>query len=277
MAAIAFALASSLAWGIADFAGGLLSRRLQLAAVTVVSQAAGFAVLLAVLATAGRIDTHSLWLGAIGGVGGGAGLACFYAALARGTMSIVSPIAACSAIVPLALALATGERPSGLALAGSGVALAGAVLASVDERSAGDAGRREAIPLALGAALAFGCFVFFLGRAASEGSSLSALVGARIGSLTLLIAWAVAARASIRVGPRAALAVVLVGLGDLAANALFALASQHGLLAVVAVLGSLFPVVTVLLAHLFLHERITGVQRLGVAVALAGVAIVSAA
>jgi drug/metabolite transporter (DMT)-like permease len=277
MVAIALALASSLTWGVADFSGGLLTRRVPLAAVTIVSQAAGFAALLALLAVDGRIDGRSLWIGIIGGLGGGAGLACFYAALARGTMSIVSPITACGAIVPVALSLGTGERPSGLALAGSGVALSGAVLASAEERGAREHGRRNAIALAVGAALALGCFVFFLGKAAGNGSVLSALVGARIGSLTLLLAWAAVTGASLRVGRRAALPVVLVGLADLGANALFALASQRGLLAVVSVLGSLYPVATVLLAHLLLHERISRVQRLGVAVALVGVAVVSAA
>jgi len=277
VAAIAFALASSLTWGVADFSGGLLTRRQPLAGVTVLSQAAGFTVLLAVLAAHGHVDTRALWIGVIGGIGGGAGLACFYAALARGTMSIVSPITACSAIVPLGLALGTGERPPVLALAGSAVALAGAVLASIEERTAGDAGRRDAIALAVGAALAIGCFVFFLGKAASHSSALSALVGARIGSLTLLVGWATATSATVRVAPRASLAIGLVGLADVTANALFALASQRGLLAVVSVLGSLFPIVTVLLAHIVLHERITGIQRLGVAVALAGVAVVSAA
>jgi len=277
VAAIALALASSLTWGVADFSGGLLSRRLPLAGVTVISQAAGFVLLLVALAAHGRVDTRSLWIGAIGGVGGGAGLACFYAALARGTMSIVSPITACSAVVPLGLALGTGERPSALALGGSAVALAGAVLASVEERTAADAGRRDAIVLAIGAALAIGCFVFFLGRASRHGSVLSALVGARLGSLTLLVLWAGVTGATVRVAPRATAAIAVVGLGDVTANALFALASQRGLLAVVAVLGSLFPIVTVVLAHVVLHERITGIQRVGVMIALVGVAVVSAA
>ena len=134
-----------------------------------------------------------------------------------------------------------------------------------------------ATALTVGAALAIGCFLFFFGKAASHGSALSALVGARIGSLAFLVGWAIATSATVRVGPRASLAIGLVGLADVIANTLFALASQRGLLAVVSVLGSLFPMVTVLLAHVVLHERITGVQRLGVAVALAGVAVVSAA
>lgn len=277
MAAVALALASALTWGVADFSGGMLTRRLPLAAVTVVSQAAGFVLLVGLTAAHGTLDRHAAVVGAIGGLGGGVGLACFYAALARGTMSIVSPITACSAIVPVALSLAGGERPSTLALAGSGIALTGAVLASVEERTSGERDRWHAIVLAVVAALAIGVFVYFLGRASREGSALSALLGARVGSLVLLTAWAAAAGATIRVSRRMLPAVVLVGLGDVSANTLFALASQHGLLAVVSVLGSLFPVVTVLLAHLLLHERLSSVQRVGVAVALLGVALVAAA
>ena len=99
MAAVLLALASSR--GIADFSGGMLTRRMPLAAVTVLSQAAGFVLLLVLLGFTRGLDWHSAWIGAIGGIGGGVGLACFYAALARGTMSIVSPITACSAIVPV--------------------------------------------------------------------------------------------------------------------------------------------------------------------------------
>lgn len=280
MSGILLALASSVTWGVADFGGGLLTRRFPLAAVTVLSQAAGFVLLVVLVAVIGELDASSVAIGAVGGIGGGAGLACFYAALARGTMSIVSPITACSALVPVALSLAAGERPSALALAGSAVALTGAVLASLEERDAGDRGRRDAIALAVGAAVAIGVFLYFLGKAANDGSSLSALFGARIGSLGFLIVWALAtgARAStFRIGRRAAAAIVLVGIADVAANSLFALASQRGLLAIVAVLGSLFPIVTVVLAHVVLHERITVVQRAGVAVALIGVAVVSAA
>jgi drug/metabolite transporter (DMT)-like permease len=277
MAAVFLALASSLTWGVADFSGGMLTRRMPLAAVTVFSQAAGFVLLLGLLALSRGVDWHSAWIGALGGLGGGAGLACFYAALARGTMSIVSPVTACSAIVPVGLAIGAGERPSTLALCGSGVAFCGAVLASFEERASSERGRSDAIVLAVAAALAIGVFIYFLGRGSHDGSALSTLVGARVGSLTLLTTWAIASDSSLRTSARLAPVVALVGLADVSANALFALASQHGLISVVSVLGSLFPVVTVVLAHLVLRERISVVQRLGVAVALVGVAVVAAA
>jgi drug/metabolite transporter (DMT)-like permease len=134
LAALALAVGSSVVWGIADFSGGSLTRRLPVFAVTVVSQAAGFVALLVAVAVRGDVAGRSLALGLLAGVGGGVGLAAFYKALSLGTMSVVSPIAACSAVIPFAISLATGERPAAVAVAGAALALGGAVLASVAER-----------------------------------------------------------------------------------------------------------------------------------------------
>jgi drug/metabolite transporter (DMT)-like permease len=276
VAAIALALGASLAWGAADFGGGLLTRRFPVVAVAVVSQAAGFVALLVVAGVAGApIDGHGFAIGLVAGAGGGLGLAAFYRALSVGTVSVVAPVAACGAIVPLVLSLAAGDDPRAVALVGAVVALAGAVMASLEERSAEDADRRDAVALAGVAALLLGLFVFFLGRASQHGGALSALLGARTGSLSLLAVWAAATRTRIRLG-RDARAVAGVGLMDVAANALFALASREGLLAIVSVLGSLYPVPTVVLAHVVLRERISTIQRAGVIVALLGVAMVAA-
>src|SRR3954454_15419546 len=164
VAAVLLALASSATWGIADFAGGLVSRRLPTLAVTVVSQVAGFTALLAVVGARGRsLDGGPLVLGLLAGVGGGVGVAAFYKALSLGTMSVVSPLVACSALVPFAVSLATGERPSGLALVAACVALAGAVLASAEERRAPTAQQAVAIAYAAFAAVALGFFTYFLG------------------------------------------------------------------------------------------------------------------
>ena len=240
------------------------------------SQAAGFVALLVALAVhGGSIDGRSLALGLAAGAGGGAGLAAFYRALALGTMSIVSPVVACGAVVPFAISLATGERPSAVSLAGAVVALAGAVLASVEESRAPARERAQAVALAVVAAGALGVFTYFLGLGSREGSALSTLLGARVGSLSCLLLLAAFRGATLRVGYRGLAPVVAVGLADVGANALFAIASGHGLLALVAVLGSLYPVTTVLLAHLLLAERLTRVQLAGVGVALAGVAALS--
>jgi drug/metabolite transporter (DMT)-like permease len=271
LVALALALGSSVVWGVADFSGGSLTKRLPAFAVTVVSQAAGFVALLVAVAVRGEVGGRSFALGVLAGMGGGAGLAAFYRALSLGTMSVVSPIAACGAVVPFAIALATGERPSAVAVVGAVLALGGAVLASLEERRAASPERARAVALAVAAALALGLFVYFLGLGSRDGDALSTLLGARVGSLGLLVLLALSRRAPLRV-PRASLAAVaLVGVADVSANALFAFASGHGLLALVAVLGSLYPVVTVLLAHVLLGERLTRTQQAGVAVALTGV------
>ena len=158
-----------------------------------------------------------------------------------------------------------------VAAVGAVLALAGAVLASVEERRSASPERARAVVLAGVTALALGLFVYFLGLGSREGDVLSALVGARIGSLGILIVLATAQRAPMRLAPRALGAVAAVGLADVSANALFAFASGHGLLALVSVLGSLYPVMTLLLAHVFLHERLTRAQKAGVGIALAGV------
>jgi drug/metabolite transporter (DMT)-like permease len=277
--ALALALGSSVAWGAADFAGGSLSRRLPVLGVTLVSQAAGFVALIVAVVLRGEVGSRSFLLGIVAGLGGGLGLAAFYRALSLGTMSVVSPIAACGALVPFALSLATGERPSRLAVAGAVAALAGAVLASLEERRAASHSpdRARAVVLAVVAAVALGLFVYFLGLGSRQGDALSTLFGARVGSLTVIVAVALILRAPVRI-PRSSLAAVAaVGLADVSANALFALASRQGLLALVSVLGSLYPVVTVLLAHVLLGERLTRTQRLGVVLALAGVAVIAAA
>jgi drug/metabolite transporter (DMT)-like permease len=131
------------------------------------------------------------------------------------------------------------------------------------------------VMLATVAAGALGLFTYFLGLGSREGTALSTLVGARVGSLTLLLVLALVLRAPLRLGRNALLPIVAVGLCDVASNALFALASGHGLLALVSVLGSLYPVMTVVLAYVFLHERLTPLQLGGVGVALAGVAALS--
>ena len=245
-------------------------------AVTVVSQAAGFVAILVAIAIRGEIGWRSFSIGLLAGAGGGVGLAAFYRALSLGTMSVVSPIAACGALVPFVLSLLRGERPSTLALVGAGVALGGAVLASLDERRGDSPERVRAIGLAVVAAGALGLFVYFLGLGSQEGDPLSTLTGARVASLTLLVTVAGVRHSTLRLPRSAVLAVVAVGLADIVANGFFAYATQHGLLALVSVLGSLYPVVTVLLAHLLLGERLTRPQQAGVAAALAGVCAIAA-
>ena len=217
-------------------------------------------------------------LGVLGGLGGAIGLAAFYKALSLGTMSVVSPIAACSALVPFVLSLATGERPATIAVDRRGPGArrrgarlgGGAAVGVAGARAGGRAGGR------LGVAL--GLFVYFLGLGSREGDVLSTLVGARIGSLGAARRWSSAAqRATLRLPRRRSARSRPSASPTSSANALFAFASGHGLLALVSVLGSLYPVMTLLLAHVFLHERLTRAQQAGVAIALAGVIAIAAA
>jgi drug/metabolite transporter (DMT)-like permease len=274
---VALALGSSLVWGTADILGGFYTRRAALSAVTVVSQAAGLCVLLVWLAARGfSVSGDSFAFGLLSGVGGAIGLAAFYKALAVGTMSIVSPVTACGAVVPFSIALARGERPSAWAVGGAAVALVGAVLASASEgRASGD--RRRGALLSVVAAVSIGLFVYFLGVGGKHGDPYSALLGARISSLSVLLLGSLALRKPVRPSRALLRAIALIGVLDVSANALYVFASRSGFLSVVGVLGSLYPIVTLLAAYVVLNERITRVQKGGVVLALVGVCVVAGA
>jgi drug/metabolite transporter (DMT)-like permease len=275
MLAVALALGSSIVWGTADFLGGVYTRRLTLAPVLVVSQLAGFVLLAAATALTGRFDAEAFEIGLAAGVCGAVGIAAFYRALATGTISIVSPVSACGALVPVVLALAQGERPGALALAGSAIALSGAVLASVHEYSGDHPAARSSVILAATAALGIGGFLYLIGHAVRGGHTLPALLGGRSASLVLIVIGALVTQSAMRLAPSAVPMVAGIGLLDVGANALFAAAAQIGFLSVVSVLGSEYPVVTVILAQSLLHERISRPQKAGIALALVGVGIVS--
>jgi uncharacterized membrane protein len=243
----------------------VISRRAPVLAVTLLSQGVGFVGLLVAFAVVHEISWSSFGFGLAAGVGGASGLALFYWALSIGTMSIVAPIAACSAIVPFSLALA-----------GAALAIVGIVVASLEERRTRFPAQASAIVIAVAAAVAIGVFLYFLGKGGDAGSAFSTLLGSRIVSFVLLAFAAAYARTPLALPRPTLLQVALVGAGDLTANALFALAADRGLLAIVSVLGSVYPIATLLLAHVVLGERITGVQRLGVLCAFTGVAFVSA-
>ena len=278
MIGVALALAASLSWGIADFGGGIGTRRVQVVWVLVVSQLAGLALVgaLALVTQPHPPSGRELAWGAFGGVMGAVGLGSFYRALAVGTMGIVGPISATGAIVPLAYGLARGERPSALQALGIVVAVAGVVAASLEPLPEGT-GRKLAtgVPLALLAALGFGSSILGLNRVSQAGVVW--------GTLTLrLTVVPIVCLAALLIRPstarlRATLPIlVAAGLFDTGANLLYGGSARHGLISVVSVLGSLYPVVIVVLARFVLAERIARPQLAGVAVALAGVALISA-
>lgn len=277
---VLLALLSSVLWGGADFLGGTVSRRRAAGLVVGTSQFAGLLSIGAVALAAGAVDDdrgYLLWAVAAG-VAGLVGLVCFYAALAAGTMGVVSPIAALGVVVPVVVGLARGERPATVQLVGIAVAVAGVVLASGPELS-GRAGVRPLL-LAAVAAVGFGLALLFIAEG-SRTSTLMTLVGMRVTSVTLLatallVALVRVGRERLALDRRDAALVAVIGVGDVAANLAFGLASTRDDISVVAVLGSLYPVVTVLLARALHGERLATVQAVGVAGALAGVGMIAA-
>jgi drug/metabolite transporter (DMT)-like permease len=277
--AVALSLASSLVYGISDFLGGLKSRSLPLVSVLLISQATALAV---VLLTApafadGPPTGEQIAYGAIAGVAEALAVAALYRGLAIGTMSIVAPVAACAPAFPVAAAAILGELPGPVQSVGIVVALVGVALISVERpgrAAAGPAGL--SIAFGLGAALGFGVFLTAM-DAASEGGVHWALLIARGTTVTLFGAAFLARRRPLGIERSQLPVVALIGLLVLAADAAYGIASTEGLLSVVAVLSSLYPVVTIVLARVYLHERLRPLQQLGVAVTLLGALAISIA
>lgn len=272
------ALAASLSWGFGDFLAGLRSRRLPVLTVLVVSQAAGLGSLAVVVGVRGNGPPDARYLGyaALAGIAGAIGLAALYRGLAVGSMSVVAPISATAAVIPVVTGLVTGERPSGVQGVGIVLALGGVVLASRERRDDGR-GRTiaEGVGLALLAALGFGLLLVALG-AASDADALWATLAMRTTSFGLLAGATLVLRPSLSLGRDDLPILVLIGVLDAAGNALFALATTESLLSVAAVLAQLYPVVTVLLARVVLGERVSTLQQVGVVGAFAGVALITA-
>jgi uncharacterized membrane protein len=277
---VAFALAASLSWGCSDFLAGLKSRALPVLAVLAVSQPAGLALVAILLAVRGGSvpsAAECAWA-AGGGAIGLLALASFYRGLAGGAMSVIAPVSATAAAVPLAVGLARGERPSALAGAGVALAIGGVVLASREPAQGAFGGGRltAGFGFAVLAALGFG-FFFVAVDAASEGgaSVLWVTLVLRTASSALVLAAVLAVRPRLPRRPATLGVLLAVGALDMSANASFAAASTRGLVGVVSVLASLYPVVVVVLARTVLKERIARVQQAGVLLALAGVALIS--
>jgi drug/metabolite transporter (DMT)-like permease len=278
LSAVLLALAASLTWGFSDFGAGLGARRVRVPLVIVASQLAGlvFVGLLVAVVRPHVPSTAQLGWAALGGAIGLVGLASFYRGLAVGAMGIVGPLTATAAVVPLGYGLARGERPSALQLAGVALAFVGVLAASL-ERAQHVEGRRMSagVGFALFAALAFGCALTCLSKAA-PGGALWATFAMRATTVPLILVAVLVLRPPTRDFRASLRLIAAAGVGDTAATVLFGIATTRGLLSIVSVLASLYPVVLVAMARLFLHERIARHQLAGVAVALSGVALISA-
>ncbi len=285
---ILLALASSLLWGVADFYGGSAARRLPALQVVLISQAAGLLVAAAAVIASGSVGAptgYLPWAVAAGLAGAGA-VVLFYRALAIGTMGVVAPLAALGVIVPVLIGLFAGSVPSVVCLAGIVVAIGGVIVTAGPSRSAtAPSGHTRSVVMAIGAAAGFG----FLQVAISGGSKYSTVMTMAVmrtvsvpvlGLITVL-----SIRASSRRGDpsdsrlpvsRPLLALIaVVGVFDVSANLLFGIATVSGSLAIVAVLGSLYPAATVLLARIVDSERMSPTQNIGVLAAITGVAMIA--
>jgi drug/metabolite transporter (DMT)-like permease len=279
-----FALATSLLWGLADFGGGLLTRRMPALTVVVVSQTIAAAVLGAVVVATGGWNEAGPRLGfaLAAGLIGPIALLSFYKALALGPMGVVSPLATLSVAVPVGVGLFLGERPGLLQAAGIAVAVAGVVLAGGPQLK-GAPVQRQAILLTLVAALGFGTVFALIAEASTTVTGLFlALFVQRVANV---VAGGAALCVSVRRGTaalppdgfpwRSLPALAFVGVADVAANGTYTIAAQHGPVTVAAVLASLYPVVTALAARGFLSERLRAVQAAGAGLALVGTVLLA--
>jgi drug/metabolite transporter (DMT)-like permease len=273
--AIALALAASLAWGVADFVGPVKARTLGALRVLIYAQIAGLVAIAAVVA--GRLEP---WPGAAvllavpASISGTLGLYAYYRGMMVGAISIVAPVAGASAVVPVVIGIAAGDRPAPVQLVGILSALIGVALAS---REPGESDRRLAagVGLALLAAIGFG-FYFPPMHVAGDADPWWASLLFRSTSTAIVAVAVLARRPPLAIRPRDLTIVACVGIGDLLGNFFFAASSSHGLVSVTSVLASLYPVVTIVLARAVLNERVAPIQRGGIILTLGGVALISA-
>ncbi len=273
--AYVLALASAALYGSADFLGGLASRTVNTIATVVLSQAAGLLLLLAFLPFLSAAPAHNdlLWGGAAG-LAGGIGVGLLYRALAIGTMAIVAPTTAvCAVLIPVAAEAIAGEQLAARTVAGIVLALVAIVL--VSQSSAGDRGAsgRKGLGLAIMSGVAIGFFYLALARTGAA-AGLWPLVAARAVSVSLFLGLAVAGRQPLRMPARPLTIVLGCGVLDMAANALYMLATRRGALSAVVTLASLYPASTVLLARVVLGDRLSGRQVVGIVSAFVAVVLI---
>jgi len=273
--ALLLSLAAAIVYGAGDFLGGFATKRAPVITVVFGSQCAGIAVLaVAVPLTPGTYHPIDVAYGAGAGILGAVAVALLYRGLAIGAMGIVSPITAVlAAAVPAIYGIAVGERPAAAALAGIALALIAVVVVSFS----GSNGRTvRGIPEAIVAGFMFAAFFIVLARTSPD-AGLWPLAGARGASIVVFGIAALAVRAPLAPPRGARATIVCGGLFDMLANVLYVLAVHTGLIAIVAVVTSLYPASTVALAGIVLRERLSARQWIGVGCAFAGVATIALA
>lgn len=280
MAAL-LALVSAVGYGISDFSGGLASRRAPAIAVVLVSNSLTLVIALFAVALLPGSAYHlgDLCWGLAAGAVGLVGVILLYRGLAIGPMSVVAPLTAVlSALVPVAVGVLRGERPGAVALSGVALALPAMVLIGRESDGHGAPVSRGALLSALAAGIGFGGFYVLLAQTGSDGGAWP-LVGQRAASVAILLGLSgVAVRRGIPALPhgRTLGLAVIAGITDFVANLTYVLATHRGLLALVAVLSSLYPAATLVLARAVLREHLARGQLAGLLLAAVAVALIAA-
>ena len=271
---IVLGLVSALAWGGGDFGGGLMSRRTALFGVVLVSQLAGAALALVLAVVRGETAPTPADIGwsLLAGVVGGIGITALYRGLAVGRMGVVAPVTGViAALIPVTAGIVLEGLPPPLVLVGIASAVVAVVLVSrVRDEGSGPSG----IELALVAGVAIGAFSVCAAQI-SDGHAFGPLVVIRAAEAVLIVAAVVVTRSAWRPAGRLVPAIAAVGVLDMIGNGAFILAVQAGALAVAAVLSSLYPVTTVILATIFLRERVTRAHAVGIGLAVAAIACIA--
>jgi drug/metabolite transporter (DMT)-like permease len=274
LAAIA-ALGASVAWGVGDFLGGLKSRTVPVLVVILLAQVAGIASIgLVVLIAWNPPPGPQVAWASLAAVSGTIGLASFFRGMAVGAISIVAPIASVAAVVPVVFGIATGDEVSGLQLTGFVLALGGVAAAAVERGQAGSARMAAGVPWALAAVVGFGGYYVPMHEAAEDDFLWAAFTFRVSVGVLALLAWLVL-RPPLSAAAGSLGAIAAIGIADTTGNTLFAAAASMGEVSVVSVLATLYPLVTVGLAAIFLSERLDRLQLAGVAAALTGVLLIS--
>ena len=283
-------LTAAVLYGSGDFLGGMATRRAHVLTVLTLVESAG--VIVALAAAVISSDSASLaglaW-GLSAGLVGGFGLIVFYTGLAAGPMSVVAPVSGLvSTVLPVAVALAEGERPGAGVYAGALLCLVAIVLASSAGDTAGDMRSGSGLarrPARLGRAIAYGTasgvsfgLFFLLIRNAGQSGELWPVAAGRIGELAIILAAAAVLRPGLLRGVGGGIPLAAAGAGaiDVVANICYVAATRTGAFGLAVVLASLYPGVTVLLARVVLGERLRWIQRVGLALAAVGIVLVAA-
>lgn len=266
-------LAAAAAWGAGDFGGGLASRRAPVYGVVLLSQFVGMLIAVGLAVVRGEsvpVGTDLL-LCVVAGVLGGVGITALYRGLAIGRMGIVAPVTGVlAAVIPVVAGIVLEGLPATIVLAGIGLAVVSVVMVS---RVADEGGGRAGLTEALIAGVAIGSFGVAI-SGLSDGQVFSSLTVIRLVQALLVIGLVVATRSAWRLPVDAMPAVAVVGVLDMAGNSFYLLAVQTGALAVASVLSALYPVATVLLAAVVLHERVTRDHTIGIALAAAAIVLI---